>query len=203
MYQRIFLCMSALAALITAVPVTGQTAAKSGAPYVAPRRLGETPDLQGTWTSDDTWGVPFERPKQFGTRATLTEDELKAREKNVARSKSLSRQAATNHSPAKAQLDAEAKGEKPAPPPPGAIRPWSRRGSGSGALGRVRAPSIASDFADRGSAGRQASPIDSRGARPGWTRRTNCGAIRFRHPTKTGACMTAASAAAWLGPFFR
>ena len=42
------------------------------------------PDLQGTWTSDDTWGVPFERPKQFGTRATLTEDEIKDRAKNIA-----------------------------------------------------------------------------------------------------------------------
>ena len=50
-------------------------------PTLRPPRLpwGD-PDLQGTWTSDDTWGVPFERPKTFGTRATLTEDELKDRE---------------------------------------------------------------------------------------------------------------------------
>ena len=27
------------------------------------------PDLQGTWTSDDTWGVPMERPVSFGDRS--------------------------------------------------------------------------------------------------------------------------------------
>ena len=52
---------------------------KSELPYAAPKTPWGDPDLQGTWTSDDTWGVPFERPKNFGTRATLTEDELKDR----------------------------------------------------------------------------------------------------------------------------
>ena len=39
------------------------------------------PDLQGTWTSDDQRGVPFERPAKFGTRKTLTEQELADRSK--------------------------------------------------------------------------------------------------------------------------
>ncbi len=102
MNQRIFLCASAMAALIAAGPLAGQTsvvaakpeaktAAKSDAksptkiaevPFAAPKTPWGDPDIQGTWTSDDTWGVPFERPKNFGTRATLTEDELKAREKS-------------------------------------------------------------------------------------------------------------------------
>jgi hypothetical protein len=37
------------------------------------------PDLQGTWTSDDSYGVPFERPAKFGTRKFLTEQELAER----------------------------------------------------------------------------------------------------------------------------
>jgi hypothetical protein len=115
MKQRIFLCSIGLAALIAAVPADAQTAAKSSsksdAPFAAPKTPWGDPDIQGTWTSDDTWGVPFERPKNFGTRATLTEDELKAREKAVANSGEFVESGGTNHSPAKAQLDAAAKGE--------------------------------------------------------------------------------------------
>jgi hypothetical protein len=39
--------------------------------------------LQGTFTSDDAHGVPLERPKQFGTRKTLTEQEQVERAKHV------------------------------------------------------------------------------------------------------------------------
>ena len=63
--------------------------------------------------------MPFERPKHFGTRATLTEDELKAREKTVANSEEFVQTGGANHSPAKAQLEATAKGEAPPPPPAG------------------------------------------------------------------------------------
>jgi hypothetical protein len=37
------------------------------------------PDLRGTYTSDNSIGVPFERPAQLGTRAELTEEEYAAR----------------------------------------------------------------------------------------------------------------------------
>src|SRR5579862_4867542 len=131
MKQRIFLFTSALAAVfacsISVVPLAAQSssvaakpdpkaAGKSDAAYVAPKTPWGTPDLEGTWTSDDTWGVPFERPKQFGTRATLTEDELKARSKNIENSEEFVETGGTNHSPAKAQLDAKEKGEAPPPP---------------------------------------------------------------------------------------
>jgi len=33
------------------------------------------PDLQGEWTSEGEYGVPLERPAQFGTRGVLTEQE--------------------------------------------------------------------------------------------------------------------------------
>jgi hypothetical protein len=110
MNPRIFLWM-ALAAMVPLVSVAGQTV-DSKTPW------GD-PNLQGTWTSDDTWGVPFERPKQFGTRATLTEDELKDRAKNIERNEEFVETGGANHSPAKTQLDAKAKGEAPPAPPQG------------------------------------------------------------------------------------
>src|SRR5688572_22656964 len=37
------------------------------------------PDLQGTYTSDNSIGVPFERPAQYGDRAELTDEEYSAK----------------------------------------------------------------------------------------------------------------------------
>ena len=37
------------------------------------------PDLRGTYTTDNSIGVPLQRPEQIGTRATLTDDEYAAR----------------------------------------------------------------------------------------------------------------------------
>jgi len=96
------------------------------------------PDLQGTWTSDDTLGVPMERPVTYGDRLYLTEDELKDREKRVEQSKQrIENPSSDNHSPAKAQLDAEAKGATPtanargvdAAPVPGQFGEYARRPS--------------------------------------------------------------------------
>ena len=114
MNQRIFLWM-ALTAIVPLGSVMGQTAppaaAKTGKAASDSKTPWGDPDIQGTWTSDDTWGVPFERPKQFGTRATLTEDELKDRAKNIQRNEEFVESGGANHSPAKAQLDAKEKGE--------------------------------------------------------------------------------------------
>jgi len=41
------------------------------------------PDLQGEWTSEGEYGVPFERPPQFGTRQFLTDDEYATRLEEV------------------------------------------------------------------------------------------------------------------------
>ncbi len=130
MSQRFFLysvATAALAAMTSVAPLAGQTSvaakpaakasAKSEAQPATPKTPWGDPDLQGTWTSDDTWGVPFERPKNFGTRATLTEDELKAREKNVERSEEfIANGGGNNHSPAVAALEAKEKGEAPPQP---------------------------------------------------------------------------------------
>ncbi|HET7608056.1 MAG TPA: hypothetical protein VFL84_05225 [Gammaproteobacteria bacterium] len=45
----------------------------------APRTAWGDPDLRGTYTSDNSIGVPFERPAQFGERAELTDEEYAAK----------------------------------------------------------------------------------------------------------------------------
>src|SRR5215470_13405707 len=37
------------------------------------------PDLHGEWTTEGEYGVPFERPPQYGTRQFLTDEEYAAR----------------------------------------------------------------------------------------------------------------------------
>ncbi len=44
-----------------------------------PRTPWGDPDLRGTYTSDNSIGVPFERPAQFGERAELTDEEYSAK----------------------------------------------------------------------------------------------------------------------------
>jgi hypothetical protein len=66
MSYRILACISALAAAIAA----GQT----------PKTPWGDPDLQGVWPGTDMVGTPLERPKNFGTRAVLTEQEFAQRQ---------------------------------------------------------------------------------------------------------------------------
>jgi hypothetical protein len=44
-----------------------------------PRTPWGDPDLRGTYTSDNSIGVPFERPTQYGDRAQLTDEEYAAK----------------------------------------------------------------------------------------------------------------------------
>jgi hypothetical protein len=46
-----------------------------------PKTAWGDPDLQGVWTSDDSFGVPFERPHAYGNRKVLTDEEYAEREK--------------------------------------------------------------------------------------------------------------------------
>jgi hypothetical protein len=62
--------------------VAGIAAAMAGAVGAAqevPRTPWGDPDLQGTYTSDNSIGVPFERPTQYGERAMLTDEEYAAK----------------------------------------------------------------------------------------------------------------------------
>ena len=52
-------------------------------PHTAGRTSWGDPDLQGVWSSDDTAGIPMQRPEQFGDRLYLNEREYAERAKQV------------------------------------------------------------------------------------------------------------------------
>ena len=55
---------------------TGDASRKSPAKLVEWKTPWGDPDLQGTWSSDDTIGIPMQRPDEYGTKLFLTDDEL-------------------------------------------------------------------------------------------------------------------------------
>jgi hypothetical protein len=69
-------------------PVSGQSSQKRPS---LPRTLWGDPDLSGTWTPDDSIGVPIERPVQFGDKAVLSDEEFadRTRRDEAARLASL------------------------------------------------------------------------------------------------------------------
>lgn len=70
--------ISALVCAMAAVTAVAQINV-AGTGWTAPKTAWGDPDLQGVWTSDDSIGVPFERPRQYGNRKLLTEGEYAAR----------------------------------------------------------------------------------------------------------------------------
>ena len=99
MTRRLFAFPAALIAIITfitltAPPVATQShrvpalviTAYNGAAhtnYVTPKTPWGEPDLQGVWSSDDTAGIPRERPAELETRLYQTDEEFAARRKQV------------------------------------------------------------------------------------------------------------------------
>jgi hypothetical protein len=71
----------ALAAQSGTSPSSPASAQKSSAKWTPPRTAWGDPDLQGTYTSDNSIGVAFERPAQFAGRTTLNDEEYAARER--------------------------------------------------------------------------------------------------------------------------
>jgi hypothetical protein len=75
-----------IAAVVLALPVAVRLAAQtrtagtqtSDRTWTAHTLWGD-PDLQGEWTSEGEYGVPLERPAQFGARAFLTDQEYAKR----------------------------------------------------------------------------------------------------------------------------
>jgi hypothetical protein len=69
-----------------AAPPLVVTAYNGGAPipYTAPKTPWGEPDLQGVWSSDDTAGIPRERPAALGNKLYQSDDEWAARQKQVA-----------------------------------------------------------------------------------------------------------------------
>src|SRR6516225_12442049 len=61
-------------------PATAAAQTKPAAATLTPLKTAwGDPDLQGVWTSDDSIGVPFERPRRYGNRKQLTEEEFAER----------------------------------------------------------------------------------------------------------------------------
>jgi hypothetical protein len=74
--------VSSIAAAVLALMVSSHLAAQPRPAGAQARGNGWTgrtlwgdPDLQGEWTSEGEYGVPLERPAQFGTRPFLTDQE--------------------------------------------------------------------------------------------------------------------------------
>jgi hypothetical protein len=65
--------------MLAQAPASSKPAAKAG--YAPPKTLWGEPDLRGTYTTDNSIGIPFERPPQYGDRPMLTDVEFEAREK--------------------------------------------------------------------------------------------------------------------------
>jgi hypothetical protein len=80
----IYTITAGMLAMVASVHLTGQTRPAPPADSSRERTWTGTtpwgdPDLQGEWTSEGEYGVPLERPPQFGTRQFLTDAEYATR----------------------------------------------------------------------------------------------------------------------------
>ena len=85
MRTRCLALLGGLAVMIIVVPVAvvGQaptTESRTTGTWTPPRTPWGDPDLQGLFTNNEEAGVPFERPRQFGERKFVTDEEFAARE---------------------------------------------------------------------------------------------------------------------------
>ena len=88
MYSRALTAAGVVAvAVCAAVSLGAQNA--GGRTYAPPKTPWGDPDLQGMWPSTAMVGVPFERPKQFGNRLYLTDEEFKQRQKDANKLEAL------------------------------------------------------------------------------------------------------------------
>jgi len=69
---------------IVALCAIAAASARAAGNWALPKTAWGDPDLQGMWTSDDSIGVPFERPRRYGNRKLLTDEEYAEREKENA-----------------------------------------------------------------------------------------------------------------------
>jgi hypothetical protein len=74
------------AAALAAIAVIGiAVIADAQGAYRAPRTAWGDPDLEGKWPSGGVSSVPLQRPASFGTRNTLTDQEMAERQAQFAR----------------------------------------------------------------------------------------------------------------------
>ena len=87
---------AAIVALMASLPVDVQSAstpapslvitaynAGSPTPYAPPRTPWGDPDLQGVWSSDDTSGIPMQRPANLGNELYQSDEQWAARQKQT------------------------------------------------------------------------------------------------------------------------
>jgi hypothetical protein len=99
MIRRLFAgaALAGFAIAVLPAPAAGQAkgsadaaAAKRSNPHwKAPRNAWGQPDLEGIWTTDDMRGVPMSRQPQFGTRASMTDEEFASRAKARATARDI------------------------------------------------------------------------------------------------------------------
>ena len=85
MNYRLLVPVSALAAAMTVLPLTGQAPSSTQSTAKAwthPKTPWGDPDLQGVWPSTELIGTPLQRPETFGDRALLSDEEFAQRETN-------------------------------------------------------------------------------------------------------------------------
>ncbi len=58
------------------VPAEKKAAAYNDRDWTAPKTSGGHPSLQGTWSTDDMRGIPFDRPQALGTAEFLSENQF-------------------------------------------------------------------------------------------------------------------------------
>ena len=98
MFMRVLAASAAAAivALMASSPVGAQSAstpapslvitaynAGSPTPYAPPRTPWGDPDLQGVWSSDDTSGIPMQRPANLGNELYQSDEQWAARQKQT------------------------------------------------------------------------------------------------------------------------
>ena len=98
MFMRVLASSAAAAivALMASLPVVAQSAstpapalvitaynAGSPTPYAPPRTPWGDPDLQGVWSSDDTSGIPMQRPANLGNELYQSDEQWAARQKQT------------------------------------------------------------------------------------------------------------------------
>jgi hypothetical protein len=158
---------------VISIPVDAQSTAApplvvtafgdKAAPRYTTRRLswGE-PDLQGVWSSDDTAGIPLQRPEKYGNQLYLSEQEYAERAKQVARGVDQAENAAVSSFrsdfarrafPQTSLIVDPPDGRMPAYTPEGTKRPMPRGTYGNGPLDSVHDFSLYERCITRGIAG--------------------------------------------------
>ncbi len=78
--NRRILALSGISIAVTLAqapkPAPAKPPTAAGAKYTPPKTPWGEPDLQGIWPLNHLISVPLERPKQFGDKANLTDEEL-------------------------------------------------------------------------------------------------------------------------------